>query len=508
MNLSLKEIFVKEYHKQKKVLLAYIAICVFTACFFGPFVSDQMYGTNAKAETDVTEIVEIDSFTVTSQISNKIFKKSLQKLVGDYSSIIGVSAEPLSGLLFLSALDFTNRHLDRPLDMDPLPIGQLPILITIAVFFIASKVMRTFNGTKVIGECTLGMLEKYLGILCVMAIGVLFVTGIAAKEGTNVAHAAGFDAVTGTAGNVVARLATSVIAFILAVASFFINLVIRTVTNAIKIIQLIFSQVTVVSAICETFKTIIVVGYTVGMLALTRTEAGVWIALAIDTVIFIISCFLFRACYNVTYYYNNVYVRPLLRGFFKRKKRKTYPLIPKRLPRSVKKAFTQEELEDIKCIIPIYADKKVKKCSLELKYFRKYHLVKQGENNYIIFKKDKKHRNRKEPLVSTDTLKIYISKGTGRYKLFRYVDDEQNLAKKNPKKDFSFSFATDYKYRIDEIAELFDYTNYQEEKALKKAERKAARAERKALKAAQRRESVEEFKEYFGSLGSAKETDE
>lgn len=503
MNLTLKEIFVKEYYKQKKMFFAYVTVCVLVASFFGPFVSDSMYGTSAKADvelSDLADMADVDSFTVTSAISNQIFKRSIKKLVGDYSSIIGVSAEPLSGLLFLSALDFTNRQLGKPLDMDPLPIGQLPILITLAVFFVLSKVMRTFNGTKVIGECTLGMLEKYLGIICVMAIGVLFVTGVATKEGANVAHAAGLDTVAGTPGIIFTRFATSVIALILAVASFFINFIIRTVTNAIKIIQLIFSQFPVVSGICEAVKTIIVVGYTAFMLALTRTDAGVFVALVIDTIIFVICCFLFRMCYNITYYYNNVYVRPILRDIFKHKKRKTYPLMPRRIPRRVKKAFTAEELEDIKCIIPIFTDKKIRKCSLAIKHFHKYYLVKQGDNNYIIFKKDRKHKERKVTFESTDALKIYVSSSFYKYTIFRYIDTQENLDKKHPSKDFTFSFTKDYRYRLDEITEMFGFISYAEEKATKKAERKLARAQRRAQKAEERRASLEEFKEYCKSV--------
>lgn len=506
MELTLKEIFIKEYHKQKKVFLAYVTICVFVASFFGPFVSDSMYGTKAKAEVELTDVADladmanIDSFTVTSQISNQIFKRTLKKLVGDYSGIIGVSAEPLSGLLFLSALDFTNRLLDKPLDMDPLPIGQLPILITLAVFFIISKVMRTFNTTKVIGECTLGMLEKYLGIVCVMAIGVLFVTGVATKEGANVAHAAGLDTVAGTPGIVLTRFATAVIALILAVASFVINFIIRTVTNAVKIIQLIFSQFPVVSGICEAAKTIVVVGYTAFMMALTHTQAGVYVALVIDTIIFIICCFLFKFCYNISYYYNSVYIKPVLRGIFKRKKRKVYPLMPRKIPHMVKKAFTPEELESITCIIPIYTDKKSRASTLAIKHFRKYYLVKAGNDNYVVLKKSKKHPGRKELLAQDGDLKVYISKGLYKYTLFRYIDSPENLAKKHPSKDFAFAITVDYKYRIDEVTDLFGYTSYNEEKKEKKARRKEARAERRAQRAEERREAIEEFKYYIKSI--------
>ena len=91
--MKMFEILMKEFRQHKKFVLAYVAVCVFAAFFFGPFLSDVMpRAALASDGAEATELLSEGDTLLT--LNDMILGGTFRRLAGNYSSVIGLSAEP------------------------------------------------------------------------------------------------------------------------------------------------------------------------------------------------------------------------------------------------------------------------------------------------------------------------------------------------------------------------------------------------------------------------------
>lgn len=483
-----------EYKKRKKLIYFYIALCVLLAFFAGPYIAINQSHVSEAAE-------ELDELDTVETLNRRFVSKSIQKFVGNYSNVIAISAEPITGMLFLGTVQYVNNLCGKPLEMEPVPIAQPALLIVLLVFFIGYKLMKVFESTKVIGELTLGTLSHFMGTACILAMGVMCVVGFASVEGVGVVQAAMLDEtaqISAPVPSVLTGAVSAVIAALMAIALYIVAFIVKTVARGIGIIEMIFSHVEVVTAACEILKTAIVIVFCGVSIWLNNTSWGVWISFAIDLIVFVICCFLFRTCYTLINYYGNVYARTTLHTIFRKKKH--YPLVPKRLPRRVKKVFVDKK-DCINAVLPVYVEKCSSKSPLPLKKFSKVYFVNCDNSNGIILKKYTDIKNYFYGMDNLPDRKVYLRRGKTKYEIYTYLNDEKNLAKKSPKKELSLVFSKDYRFVIDRLFEITQYVDVVEEKALAKAEKKLSRKEK-------RKESFNNFKTKIKNVFASDEDEE
>ena len=228
-------ILLEEYKKHKKFVLFYVCLCVFLAFFCGPFLNNYM-PVSVKASTTTLSGEE-----TISSLATQILGNSVSEIAGGYSSVVAVSCEPFTALLFLGIVENINRLCGSPLHMTETPAGNPIVLIVIAVFFVASKLMKSNETTQVFGIITLGELEKYLGLVFILVLGVLNVTGIATGVVNAVVSPASPEtALTAGTDAVVTGLTVAWSVF-MAIVSLVVYVVIKTVMSGLDVIQVSLS---------------------------------------------------------------------------------------------------------------------------------------------------------------------------------------------------------------------------------------------------------------------------
>ncbi len=485
-------ILLYEYKKHKKLILGYLIACMVLSFFAG-----SMFGRGSQNTSYAGEISASESLV---SLNDAILGDKLNNLAGDYSGSVSISAEPFTALLFLSIVSNINKLADNPLNMPSLPLDKPWILAVIAVFFVASKFMKSNSSTSVFGICTLGYLEKFLGTACILVIGIISVVTVSSGAGN--AIAASLDSLPGAAlsglgaaaepassGNVFIGALSALFSAVMGFLSLIVNFIIKTVFKGLEALQVIFGTVPFVAFLCEAGK---------AFLVLVLCAINVWFPVAgyvLNVIFFIVCCLLFRACYYASKYFENIYFLPFIHKIFSMRG-KTH-LIPKRLPKRLRKALEENGM-DVTFIIPAYVKRRHRNSILRIRPLRRLFLIHTDDGkNFLFFKKYNKNRNYFLPFESTDESEMFLRKGFTLYEIYRYLPTEKNLQKKKPVKDFSLVFSKDYISHIDTIISLTGYTDI-----LSVIE--AEKAEKKEQRALLREQKTAEIMEKFGKIFSRK----
>ncbi len=453
----------KEFQAHKAFVLGYIAVCVFCAFFFGQFMGNTL-PTHVSASGEAETLLS-GSETV-EQLNNQILGDSLKKLAGDYSGIIGISCEPFTGLLFLGIMQNINKLSGNPMNMPEIPVGHPAVLAVVALCFVASKFMRANSSTKVFGICTLGYLEKFLGTFCVIAIGVLSVVGVATSFGSATVQAAAPGTLVEGARNFATGAVSTIFAVFMAIMSLIVNYIVKTVMLALDALESVTPSI--VDVILEVLKTVLVLFLFI--INVVYPPLGY----ALNILIFVICCLIFKACYNAAQYLKNIYIFPFLKGIFGYKE--DYPIVKNHIPYRVKKKF-KDRLDEINFVIPVYAVRKPAKYGLKLKLYERVWFVSVGDETGLLFRKKDGERNHFMVLTSTNSNPVYLRKGFRFFELYTYRNDPDKPNKTFKRKEMSFVFTREYRYRFEELIALSGYVNVNEEKLTKREQRKQERKE-------------------------------
>lgn len=469
-----------EYKKHKKIILAYICLCVFLAVFCGPFLNDYAPGRALAIAVPETSMTEAETL---STLTKQILGNSISAVAGGYASVVAISCEPFTALLFLGIIENVNRWCGYPLDMVSTPAGNPIVLLVIAIFFAVSKFMKSNETTQIFGMVTLGELEKYLGLVFILVLGILNVTGISTGVMNAVISAAGPETVSEPSAAVWITglsVAWSVILSIVSVAVYFIM---KTVMSGLDVIQMSLSFIPGSAFFFEAAKSLFAI------FLITINIICPPLGVAFNIIVFIIGCFLFRICYNATKYFHGIYIRPLLKrlkGFDPH-----IALFSSKLPKKIRKYCEAQNIQP-QVAMPVYPLKYVGE--EKVRKYDKWWLIVDGNTPYFMRKRAGKKKVRKLSFMNTYQQPVYIRKGLWYYEIFSFLPGEKNMAKKFPKKEFSFVFSSEYLYRFEDILRITGYEDYTMIQAEKKLTKKQQREEKRMQRKAAILQKIDEFK--------------
>ena len=419
-------ILLDEYRRHKKLIITYMIVCMVLSFFAGSMLPKQ-----AENSAYATELSEADSLVA---LNDSILGNRLNNLAGDYSGTVSISAEPFTALLFLSIVSNINKLADNPLSLPELPLDKPWILAVLAVFFVASKFMKSNSTTQVFGICTLGYLEKFLGTVCILVIGILSVIGLSTGAGTSVANAAGLtdSALPAESQNIFIGALSSLFSAVMGFLSLIINYIVKTVAKGLDAIQAIFGNVPLVAVLCEAGKALIV---------LFLCAINVWFPIAgyvLNIIFFITCCLVFRACYYASKYFENIYFLPLFRKVFGLRDRVT--LIPKHIPGRFRKVLEEKGITP-DFVIPAYVKRRHRNSILRIRPLRRLWLIHSERGTELYFKKYNREKDYFLKLESSPDCTMYLRKGFTLYEIYRFIPNDRNMKKRNPVKDFSLVFS-------------------------------------------------------------------
>lgn len=458
------QILFEEYKKHKAIVWIYLGLCVFLSIFCGAYLQDWF---SLHAQASATTLTESETL---STLTKEIMGNTISSVAGGYSSVVAISCEPFTALLFLGLIENINTLCGSPLDMVSTPAGNPIVLLVVSIFFVASKLMKSNESTQVFGIVTLGELEKYLGLVFILVLGILNVTGLSTKAAAAIAYAAAPETVASSGSEWITVLSViwSIFFGILSLAVYFIM---KTVMSGLDVIQMSLSFVPGSALFFEIAKSLFAI------FLVTINVICPPLGIAFNIIVFIIGCILFRICYNATKYFERIYVKPLfkrMRGFDPH-----ISLIAKKFPKKLKKYCEAVQME-YQMAVPVYPIKYIGE--EKVKKYDRWWLVSDKTTNAYIKKKAGKNKARRMDWNSSYQQPIYIRKGLWFYEIFSYIPHPDNLAKKNPKKEFSFVFSMEYFYRIDDILELTGYENYSLIQEAKKLTKRQQREEKRMIR--------------------------
>lgn len=466
------KILFEEYCKHKKIILLYVCLCVFMSVFCGPFLNFSLPGTAVITATSESSTVTLSESETLSTLTKQILGNSISSIAGGYASVVAISCEPFSALLFLGIIETVNRWCGYPLEMMSTPAGNPIVLLVIAIFWALSKFMKSNETTQIFGMATLGELEKYLGLVFILVLGVLNVTGISTSVMDAVISAASPEMVTAPATATWITVISIVWSVILAIISVAVYFIMKTVMSGLDVLQVTLSFIPGSALVFETIKTLF------AFFLITVNVIFPPLGIAINILIFIIGCILFKSCYHAVKYFENIYIKPLfkrIKGFDPH-----ISLVSKKLPKRIRKYCESQDME-VQVAIPVYSLKYVGE--EKVRKFHKWWMIVDHGNVYYMRKRAGKKKVRKLCFVPTFEQPIYIRKGLWSYEIFSLIPGEQNANKRFPKKTFSFALSMEYLYKIEDIMRLTDYENYnliqQANKLTKKQQREEKRMRRK-----------------------------
>ena len=462
------QILYEEYKKNKLFVLGYISICVFFAVFFGPFINNYFSAT-ACATAGATTLTEAETL---STLTKQLLGNSISAVAGSYASVVAISCEPFTALLFLGIIENVNRLCGYPLDMISTPAGNPIVLLVIAIFFAASKLMKSNETTQIFGMVTLGELEKYLGLVFILVLGILNVTGISTGVMNAVVSAASPEAVAGNTGAGWVTAISVAFSVFLAILSLAVYFIMKTVMSGLDVIQVSLSFIPGSAFFFETMKSLFAI-----FLVFVNVICPP-LGIVLNIIIFIIGCFLFKMCYRATRYFDSIYVRPILKrikGFDPQ-----ISLITKKFPKRIRK-YCETQNIPVEMALPVFPLKYVGEEKVH-KYERWY-LVINKDNAEFMRKRMGKKRVRRLSWENTYQQPVYIRKGLWYFEVFAFLPDANNMAKKRPKKEFSFALSMEYFYRFEDILKMTGYENYNviqdAQKLTKKQQKEEKRLRRK-----------------------------
>lgn len=452
-------ILLYEFHKNKKAIMLYVVSCIFLAVT-GGFLTSAICPVFVHA-------APVSTGETIWKIAQSVFGTSVAAFAGSYANLVGVSCEPFAALLFIGILENINRWLGYPFQMASTPMGNIWVLLVVAIFFAISKLLKANEATEIFGMITLGELEKYTGFVFVIVIAVMNVIGVTSVH----IQAAGTGVASSGGGGLIAVL-TGIVSLFFAFVSVIVFFIIKTVMKGLDILQMSLSFIPGITLVVEVLKTVLTC--TIIFINVICPPLGI----AINLIIFIICCLLFRYCYRATQYFKKIYAKPffrMIRGFDPH-----ISLVPKRLPRGFRKAYKNMELPDI--MLPAYPLKYLGNQKVR-RYEKWYMVVEDKKTEFRRYRLFKKH-----PLtVACDHSQqspVFMRKGLRYFEVFRYIDTQENVARRFPRKEYSFVFSKEYFYRHEEILSVSGFADY----AVFKQERKQERQQIREAKRIQRQE--------------------
>ena len=472
MKKTFMDILFTEYIKHKKLLLVYMGILIFAAAFAGPFTG-LFHGGLAYAQVPLGTTIET--------LLMDMVAPTLFGLAGSYSEVVGISCEPFAAMAFIGLVEILNNLAGNILPLPSTPLGNPVVCGVMVLFFIASKVIKAFPGTKLIGDCTLGELEKYLGLACVLVIGVMNVVGIVNTTSSVVVNAASDSNPTVVLAPVVGAICAAV-SVIMSIASVVVYFIIKTVSQGLDVFAGTFSFIPGSGALFEALKTIITVAVVGCNLVFPP------LGFIINLVVFIICCILFRRCYCECDYLRKIYIIPFfkrIRGFSPE-----ISLVSEQFIHKFKKVKTLSASDcdvSIPAFVMAYSPKtslkiKGKKGTWKVKPYTRGFLIHDGQGIRFVRKKKRKHT---EVRIPTDELHtVYLRRGFRYFELFLYEPTPDNLSKKNPKKYISVVFSKEYYYRFEELLSIFkcvNFNEYEEEQKIILKKEKLVRKENRRM---------------------------
>ena len=458
------EIIMKDIRAHKKFIIAYISILLVVAVFVSPFFGFGGMFVKASEETVPTEE------TIYS-LSQMFIGPSIKNLAGAYASVVGVSAEPFTALLFLGLMENINRACGSPLHIVSTPAGNPIVLLVMALFFLASKLMKSFETTKVFGLCTLGELEKYLGLVFILVLGILNVVGITDMFAQNTVSAASAP-VTASPQSVALGIFGTLFSVFMALVSVVVYLVIKTVFFGLDALQSCFSFIPFSGALFEIFKTVFVI------VVISVNILFPWVGVAINIIVFLICCLLFRFFLGVEEFLRKIYIKPFiarLRGF-----NDEIPLVYSKVPKFIKKYCEANEI-NYNIAIPAYCFKKKEAEGFKMKFMDKIWILNTEEGP--IFLKKKGFKNIQKYELFGKEKKYYLKKEFRFIEIFSNPKDE--LFKK---KDLRAVISVEYVKRFEELCEMFNFENYH----VVKENLKLSKKEEKLQRREERKEKIKE----------------
>lgn len=472
-------ILFEEYKKHKIFVKSYLLLCIVLAFLVGT-CSPEITVVKASQETTL----ESDTLL---RLNDEIFGSAVKDMAGDYSDIVSMSTEPFTALMFIGVSQRINKLLGRPVNMSELPVGRTSVLVVIGICLIASKVMKTFSGTKVVGTCTLGTLEKYLGTVCVLGIGLVNTIGLSSASAAKIVSAAVFsNSVPAGSSNVLLGILTSIFSAFMGFMALIVNFIVKTVIKGVEAVQILFSGIPFLSVLCECCKT----GLTIFLYVITKVSPR--FGYAINIAVFVLLCLIFKPCYKASQYFEKIYLVPFARKLFGISK--PVPLMPKHLPKCLRTALKKDKIEP-DFILPLFVTAKHATCSLPIRRFDKLWLVNKEGCNYLYFRTAKHGEMKFVFLNNCELQKVYLYKKIRFYEIYTLWNNPENLARKYPRKAFSLVLAKSYSSSIDYLMSSMGYIDVAEIKA-------NTRAEKRELKRARREEMREEFRNMMGSAFS------
>ena len=458
----------EELKKYKKLIIAYVMLCmvisVFVSPFFGtPRLSSGVSAADVGLASSDEELVPVGESIDTLNVM--FTKGAIKKVAGAYAPVVGTSCEPFTALLYIGVLENINKLTGNPLDIASTPAGNPVVLIVILLFFIASKVMKCNEATKVFGLCTLGELEKFLGLAFVLVLGIVNVVGLTDFAVGNAVNAASAAGVAKASSPFIVGLFTGFISVLMAVGSMIIYIIIRTVMFGLDALQSCFSFVPASGLIFEIIKSFLAIAIT------TINVFFPYIALVVDAIVLIICIILFGFFYRVEEFVRRIFIKPFIsriKGF-----NDEIPLISKKLPKRYYKYVTNNGEKELKAAILTFAYRDKEADAFKVKFMKKAWLIHDGEEAYLISRRHFKFQ--KYPLTGrSDDKKYYLKKE------FRFIElfSAPNPEKLN-KRDMRFMLSVEYSLRFEEICELFGFENYHVIKENIKLTKKQARLEKR-----------------------------
>ncbi len=483
----LTDILHYEYNKHKKLILVYVFVCVLLAVLASPYCTPKEYfKAKASAVDTAVNAGELLSEGDTLLSLSDIFTKPvITKLAGSYSSVVGVSCEPFTALLFLGAVENINKMVGSPMDITSTPAGNPIVLIVVFVFFVASKLMKSNEATKVLGLCTLGELEKFLGLAFILVLGVINVVGITDVFMTNTVYAA--TTIPSPNSNIVLGAVSAVFSAVMAIGSVFVFLIVKTVMFGIDALQACFSFVPGSGFVFEFLQSAFVV------VLLSINVLFPWVGAVINILVFIISCLLFRLCVTVEEYVRKIHIKPFfayIRGY-----NSEFPIVSRKLPKKIKNAYVQQGKE-IRLSIPAYSLKSKETEHFKMKFFSKAWIVSDGSEFSVYMRKNvfsKKYNNL--ILVNKEEKPVFMKKD------FRFIEIYSAMnSQRTRSKDVRLVISNEYCERFDEIVGILGIENYNAMKQAEKSSKKEARREKREIRKEKQKAKQEAVVNWFKNL--------
>ena len=446
----------KEIKSYKKLLIVYASVCLLTAIFCSPFFGIQDFIVRASEAEELVPASE-----TISTLTDMFMGKSLRNVAGAYASVVGVSAEPFTALVYLGLIENINRLCGSPLNIISTPAGNPIVFLLVSIFFVISKLMKSFETTKVFGLCTLGELEKYLGLVFILSLGVMNVVGLTDRFAVNTVKAAGAVPEGGT--KMALGVLGALFSVFMAMVSVIVYLVVKTVFFGLDALQSCFSFVPFSGALFELFKSVFVI------VVLSINVFFPWIGLALNILVFLICLVLFRFFLSVEEFLRKIYIKPFiqrLRGF-----NDEIPFIYSKVPKYIKKYCEKEDII-YDAAIPAYAFKHKEANDFRMKFMEKIWVLHTEDGTVFLKKKGIKNIQKYE-LFGKEKM-YYLKKDFRFLEIFSNPKDE-----KLSKKDLRAVISVEYLMRFDELCDLMGFYNYHVVKENFKISKKEAKAEKR-----------------------------